>query len=43
MTKVHEEYTGVGFDPDTLIEKNREERDKRLCPDVNDKYERRTL
>ncbi|MEQ9463627.1 MAG: hypothetical protein RJQ10_08195 [Haliea sp.] len=38
MTKLDGEYTGLGFDPDAPIERSREKRDMRLCPDVNDKY-----
>ena len=32
------EYSNLGFDPDALRNKYREERDKRLRDDANDQY-----
>ena len=38
MATAPEEYSDLGFDPDALREKYREERDKRLRPDGIDQY-----
>jgi cyclohexanone monooxygenase len=38
MAAVRPEYSNLGFDPDALREKYRQERDKRLRPEGNDQY-----
>ena len=37
-TVLPKEYSNLGFDPDALRDKYRQERDKRLRPDANDQY-----
>ena len=37
-TVLPRKYSNLGFDPDALREKYREERDKRLRPDANEQY-----
>ena len=37
-TPLPRKYSNLGFDPDALREKYREERDKRLRPDANEQY-----
>ena len=37
-TILPKEYSNLGFDPDALRDKYRQERDKRLRPDANNQY-----
>jgi cyclohexanone monooxygenase len=38
MSQLKRQYSNLGFDPDALREKYRQERDKRIRPDGNDQY-----
>jgi len=43
MATAPEEYSDLSFYPNALSEKYREEREKRISPDGNAQYGRRTL